>query len=395
MKSDEPDLLLGRVLLVTRNLPPLVGGMERLNQQMAHALVARSQLTVAGPEGAAVSGATRVLEAPISPLWRFFVSSLLNVLFRAKGKFDWVIAGSGLMAPLAWLAAKARGARFAVYLHGLDLVVPSRPYQYLWLRFIRRCDVAIVNSRNTAELAVHKGVARQKIFILNPGTRIPEDSSTDQVGRGERQDLGSRGPVLLSVGRLTRRKGLAEFVEHAFPKIRSAQPHATLLIIGEEAKNALHGVTGHERERINRAAERAGVLEGIRFEGGCDDETLYRTYRASQCHVFPVIDVPGDVEGFGMVALEAAAHGLPTVAFGVGGVPDAIADGVSGKLVPAGDYATFAAAVLEVIASKAKQTGFQPEAMQQFAARHSWPEFGKRLGEILVGASGCSKSGAR
>jgi phosphatidylinositol alpha-1,6-mannosyltransferase len=102
--------------------------------------------------------------------------------------------------------------------------------------------------------------------------------------------------------------------------------------------------------------------------------------------VFPVLDLPGDVEGFGMVALEAAAHGVPTVAFAVGGVPDAVADGRTGVLVAPGDYAALAAATLaQLDASNAADVAGQ---CRDFARGLDWAVFGARLRALLRGGDG-------
>ena len=102
--------------------------------------------------------------------------------------------------------------------------------------------------------------------------------------------------------------------------------------------------------------------------------SLLGAYAASACHCFPVLEMPGDVEGFGMVALESAAHGLPTVAFDVGGVADAVQVPVSGKLVPSGDYEAFAAAVVAYLRDPPAQD--QREAAREFARAKDWNAFG-------------------
>ena len=91
--------------------------------------------------------------------------------------------------------------------------------------------------------------------------------------------------------------------------------------------------------------------------------------------MFPVREIPGDPEGFGMVAVEAAAHGLPTIAFATGGVTDAVAEGQSGRLVAPGDYAGFADAVLGALIER------EPLRMRSvdFARQFAWPKFGSQI----------------
>jgi len=361
-----------RALLVTRNFPPLLIELAR-----------GWRVSLCGPSGCAALApeAANVVETPLRPLPRF----LLGCAWRAwrmarRERPRLVIAGSGLAAPMAWLAARASRARLVVYLHGLDIIAPSLIYQHLWLPFIRACDQVLVNSENTGRLARERGVAADRISVLHPGTDVPElDSAAGQAFR-VKHGLGQRR-LLLSVGRFTRRKGLAEFVRRALPAIVVGHPDALLLVIGEEAHDALHGASGSERSRIERLAREARVESHVRFLGCCDEATLHAAYQAADCHVFPVLDLPGDVEGFGMVAVESAAHGLRTVAFAVGGVPDAVDAGRTGDLVAPGDYSAFAEAVVA-------QLGLPPSAerlstCRRFAEGKSWERFGERLRTIL------------
>jgi phosphatidylinositol alpha-1,6-mannosyltransferase len=372
-------------VVVTRNLPPLLGGMEKVNRYLVESLKAQYTVAVCGPEGCSASISDAVVsESKVKPLAVFLLGSLLHTLragFRHRPAV--VLAGSGLTAPAAWLAARLAGAKAVVYLHGLDVVVPNRVYQTLWLPFIRRCDLVLANSAHTASLAIDRGVDADTVKILNPGVTLPALNEEEATHFRARYDLGA-SPLLLSVGRLTQRKGLAEFVAQSFPRILSERPGTLLLIIGEDANDALHSRGGSERARIVAAAREAGVDAHLRFLGGCDDATLRAAFQACDLHVFPVLDLPGDVEGFGMVALEAAAHGLPTLAFRVGGVPDAIEDGVTGALLPSGDYAAFGEAALDLL--NAPRTPKRLAACRAFAADKIWPLFGERLRRWLAEA---------
>jgi phosphatidylinositol alpha-1,6-mannosyltransferase len=373
------------VLLVTRNFPPLLGGMENVNLRLLQALAAGHRVVLAGPRGSGghAPEALDVAEAPVRPLWHFVLGTAWNaVRFARRYRPEVVLAGSGLAAPMAWLASRICGARFVVYLHGLDVIVRNRVYQAAWMPFIRSCDLALVNSRHTAGLAAAAGVAAERVAVLNPGTDVPPLRSWAASDFRERFALGDR-PVLLSVGRLTRRKGLVEFVGEALPRILESAPGAVLVVIGEEAADALHTQSGSERQRIEAAARAAGVAEQVLFAGRCTEEQLADAYFGAQVHVFPVLEQEGDVEGFGMVALESAAHGLRTVAFAVGGVPDAVLSGTTGTLVGSGDYAAFAAAVVEML--DAPSSPEKIAASRAFAAGKDWSRFGKRLLALLGG----------
>lgn len=370
-------------LLVTRNFPPLLGGMEKVNQHLLDALYPAWRIALCGPAGCASYAPlqTEVVEAKIKPLPIFLLMTLWHSLRLARRhRPQWVVAGSGLTAPIAWLAGRCVGSRAAVYLHGLDIVAPSRIYQWLWLPFIRRCDIVLVNSTNTARQAAGSGVKQKRLHVLHPGTHMPIlDASTAEDFR--RHHGFGQQPLLLSVGRLTERKGLAEFVTKALPAIVLEHPDAMLVVIGDEASNALHARKGSERERIHAAACAASVEKNLSFLGRCDEKALGAAYQAADLHIFPVLELPGDVEGFGMVALESAAHGLPTVAFAVGGVPDAVQAGQTGTLVEPGNYIALSEAVIHQLAHRRENSTLA--ACREFAAGKAWPVFNERLCSLL------------
>lgn len=383
MPGDEQVVQRPRALVLTRNLPPLVGGMERLIWHILDELRSDYEVHAIGPrgsEGLAPDG-VRVVEVVESPLWRFLFGVQWKAIGRALAlKPRVIIAGSGLTAPFAWFAARLVGAKVVVYLHGLDIEATHGVYRTLWLPFIRRCDLVLANSRFTRGLALKASVSEDRIEILHPGVDLPDLANAGQARTHfrERHQLGDR-PVMLYVGRITERKGLAPFVEHCLPDIIESVPNAILVVIGDEPRQAL--MKGASlMERINRSLAESSLQDSVRFLGSRshDDPEITEAYFAADVHVFPVQNRPGDNEGFGMVAIEAAAHGLSTVAFNVGGVADAVADGVSGRLIPGRENAAFARAVRQLI-----EDPMDSAHSHQFAARFAWQKFNALLHEHL------------
>lgn len=371
-----------RVLLVTRNFPPLWGGMERLNWHIADELAREYEVTVVGPAGAAAHApaGVRVIEVPLRPLWRFLLLAAWRALRAARRlRPEVVLAGSGLTAPLAWLAARFSGARCIAYVHGLDVIAAHPVYRLGWRPFLRHMDRIIANSRHTASLARDAGVDPARIGIVHPGVTLPVLDPNARARFRARHGLG-QVPLLLSVGRLTARKGLAEFVTDVLPRMVAACSEVRLVVIGGEPADALHGGSTGGAARAQAAAASAGVQDHLRFIGSATDAELSEAYQAADVLVFPVLDLPGDVEGFGMVAVEAAAHGLPTVAYAVGGVPDAVDDPRSGSLIRPGDAVGFAAAVGNWLDHPRDSA-----ILSAHAGRFAWERFGQALREHAHG----------
>jgi len=367
------------ILVVTRNYPPLTGGMERLMQHSVETLASRFDVTLIGPSGCSESVPKNVqtIECPPAP-FSFLTRALIRG-WQSSGKksFDIVLGGSGLVAPVTAFLSRISKARSVVFVHGLDLVVDNWIYQRFFVPFLRRHDLVIANSQNTRKIAIDKGCQASGIVVLNPGSTIPPESLL-QDAASMRAKLGfEKKKIILFVGRMIRRKGLAEFLEKAWPRIVARQPDAILLIVGDSPDDALLQDT-RGAKRILEAIERFGN-DSVRFLGSVDDDVLWDCYAAADVLVFPLIQVRGDVEGFGMVAIEAAACGTPTIAFPVGGVVDAVADGVNGALVPEGQYEAFADAVLSICA------GGPPSHTdcRNHALRFSWDVHGQKLLEAM------------
>ncbi|WP_417546774.1 glycosyltransferase [Marinobacter sp.] len=371
-----------RILIITRNLPPLVGGMERLNWHMADELTKYAQVRVVGPKGAAAQKPrdVSVAEAPLKPLPLFLAVAFLRGLWTA---ITWrpqvILAGSGLTAPIAWLLGKLCGARSAAYLHGFDISVNHAVYRKLWHPTFKRLNHVIVNSTPTKQLALEAGVTDAQLSIVFPGVSLPAAPQPPECIAAFREKHGLTGrKILLSVGRLTTRKGLREFVELSLPSIVQAQPDAILVVVGEAPKNSL-GAGIQTVESIQAAAAKAGVGENIIFLGVITDPTeLATAYEAADVHVFPVRHIPDDPEGFGMVAIEAAAHGLPTVAFATGGVIDAVKSGESGELAEINNYPQFSRKIVSII------TNPKPDTSTKYARRFEWSIFGSAVWQSLI-----------
>lgn len=376
-----------RILLITRNLPPLIGGMERLILEATLGLSQHSSLTVIGPNGCKpfLPDAVATHEVP-HQLAPFIVQSLWRARSLAtENAFDVVIGGSGLCAPAVLMAAKRAKAKSALFIHGLDIVVNHWAYQCVFLPCIRRIDQIIANSRNTQLLAQKKGVSHERIAVVNPGTHLPDmnierDDLRDSTARYaefcQRHEIPFARFILFT-GRMTQRKGLARFLAESLPEIVRAAPDIGLVVVGHAPSDSLN--QRGEEASVHAAVTAAGLAPNIRFLGTVSDAELTQCYTHASAQVFPLRDVPGDIEGFGMVAVEAAACGTPTVAFNVGGVSDAVTQ-ANGYLVPPDNYSQFAQRVVDIL----DQATPTDSTCREFAAQFAWPIYNENIKALIT-----------
>jgi phosphatidylinositol alpha-1,6-mannosyltransferase len=227
---------MARITLVSRNFPPLSGGMERLVHQLYGGLLKNHEVSLLGPNGCEdfVAPGSDVMSTSISPTPIFLLVTLVKGMFAriSKGAADIVMGGSGLVGPVVIFLAKISGAKSILLLHGLDIIADSRIYQWVFVPFLRHADLVICNSENTARLAVEHGVREGRIVIVNPGVDMNVAMTPHDLAKQQMELEGKT--VLLSVGRLMPRKGLAEFVEYCFVNLAAADDGLVLLVAGSE-----------------------------------------------------------------------------------------------------------------------------------------------------------------
>lgn len=370
-----------KILIITRNFPPLVGGMERFVWNVYQQLQSEFTCDVIGPKGANdyIKYPNKCsLKYKATPIPIFLVIAFLKGLWMcSKNKYCVCIAGSGVVAPIANLIGKIFSVPVITFVYGLDLVVDHKFYQTFFVPSIKYSDKVIAISKSTKKLAIDKKVPVNKIQILYPGVEINTKKETT-INFRQKYQLNIK-KILLSAGRLIPRKGLPEFINYSLPKIISACPDTVFVIIGSEAQNALNKAQ-NEKERICNAITDNNLSKHVVILGRVEDEILWSAYNESDLFVFPVKEEKGDIEGFGLVALEAAAHGLPTAAFSVGGVVDAVADNYSGFLVPSGEYSRLADLIINYL--KNTSATVTPDNCRKHARSYSWDNFGAELREI-------------
>jgi phosphatidylinositol alpha-1,6-mannosyltransferase len=238
-------------------------------------------------------------------------------------RFDAVHAGRVLPEGLvAWLIARLTRRPVVIYAHGEEITTWRRsPRRRRAMRFAyRHADTVIANSDFTRDQLLALGVDPASVEVIHPGVDLERFHSGYEVG-DLHQSIGLEDgqKLILSVGRLSRRKG--------FDQVIAALP--TLLENGIDVRYAIIGI-GEDLDYLHQRAEERGVADRVHFLGHVAPADLPRWYCAADLFAMPNREIDGDTEGFGMVFVEAAACGTPSVAGQAGGTAGAVLDGVTG-----------------------------------------------------------------
>lgn len=371
-----------KILIVTRNLPPLIGGMERLNWHIANELSKTHDVTLLSFSDAkqTVPSNCNFFGVSLNPLAFFLFFAFVRTFFICLTlKPDILFAGSGLTAPIVVFWAKIFRKKSIVYIHGLDIATDHPAYNSIWVPAIRKADKIIANSSPTFAICVQKGIPQNKLKIIHPGVIFPPIEKNQQLIATLRTQFQLENKkVLISVGRLTERKAMREFVDNSLPAIVQSCPDTVLVIIGDTPLQSLNKNL-QSKESIIAVAKKHNIQNHIIFVGNISDDNLLSAwYYLADIHVFPVKHIPDDPEGFGMVAIEAAAHGTPTIAFKTGGIVDAVSEDESGLLVISGNYMDLTQKIVLIL-----KKPFNYELIQNFSEKFSWDHFGENISTLI------------
>ncbi len=216
----------------------------------------------------------------------------------------------------AFIANALGGAEYGVIFHGTDLKrVKNRWKRWLLRRICNNAKLLIVNSQATKKLLLNLA-PKVNPLILTPGIEhfsIPNKTAARAV-LGVDQD----NKVILAVSRLVERKGIDTLIQ----SVTNIKTKYELVIVGD----------GDYTEQLHKLAELSGV--NVRWVDNADDQTLYSWYAAADIFCLPGREVADDIEGFGMVFLEAAYAGLPVIAGQSGGASEAVVHNQTGLLIP-------------------------------------------------------------
>lgn len=344
------------ILLISEIFPPKTGGSGRWFWEIYRRLARKDVVIAAGTDPRQdsfdLTHDLRVTRVPLTlKSWGISSAAGLRDYWRAHRQVRRIVKEQsvhyvhcGRVLPegwLAWLLNRTRNLPYVCYVHGeeMNYAASSRELSWMMRRVLRRASHVVANSRNTQRLLeVDWNVPASRVQLLHPGVDterfVPADwdlQHRTQLGWFDR-------PVVLTVGRLQKRKGHDQMIR-ALPLVRQAVPNVLYAIVGD----------GEERPLLQDLVSREGVKEHVQFLGEICDEDLMRCYQQCDLFILPNRQVGQDIEGFGMVLLEAQASGKPVIAGDSGGTSETMRIPETGVVIHCETPGPIARTVIELI----------------------------------------------
>lgn len=298
----------------------------------------------------------------LSGYWRALRQ--LRPLLRSE-RVEMIHCGRCLPEGMMALVLKWRyGVPYLCYVHGEDVTtaICSREYSWMLRRVLSNAEFLIANSQNTQRVLHDQwDMPAQRVCVLHPGVDTDYFSPAEDDGTlRERLGWGDR-PVILTVGRLQKRKG-HDMMIRALNAIRRSVPDVLYVVAG----------AGEERPALDALVASEGAAEHVHFFGEISDADLLECYRQCDLFVLPNRQVGKDIEGFGMVLLEAQACGKAVVAGASGGTAETMRIPETGAVVCCDGPDQLARLVSELLSDRPRLQRMGEAAREWVVSRFDW-----------------------
>ncbi len=264
---------------------------------------------------------------------------------------------------VGWVGARIFRKPLVIYAHGEEITTWRQPAKFRVMAFTyRHADKVIANSGFTQEELLKIGVSPEKIELIYPGVDVERfRPGLPCLDLKQKLGLGAGDKLLLSVGRLSRRKGF-DSVIYALPELINS---------GLNVHYALIGV-GEDWDYLQALARQLQVKGRVHFLGHVSSEDLPRWYNACDIFVMPNREIKGDTEGFGMVFIEAAACGKASIAGKAGGTGAAVIDGRTGLRIDGSKTGEISNAIKCLFTDHQLIASLEEAALQRAHSEFSW-----------------------
>ena len=324
---------------------------------------------------------TELLEAPWEGIWKYALVFWLKLLFNLPKKVkafkpDVILFSSMFTGSLAYPLRNRINIPMVTINHGHDVVMPNKVYQGFVPKIFDALDGVISVSRATQKECIKRGMDPNKGVVIGNGydTHFAEDLDriTDAKAYMEKK-LGcslAGKRILLTVGRKVKRKGHEWFLNNV---ISNLPENFIYLSIGD----------GPEQKELLELQNRLPCKNRIFNVGRQSDEYLKHAYIASDLFIMPNIKIKGDMEGFGIVILEANLARSPVIASNLEGIKDVIKNGINGYLLEPENAESYIDKIVSLGENEKELSSLQTSAYQYVKGTYNWNRISSQYVEYI------------
>ncbi len=376
------------ILIVSQDFPPERGGIQTLVLELARAFLAHGhKVRVICPgtksDPNPLPNLTDLVRIPVHSSWLFLPLLVLLPRYLRHNPTITTILYAQWPASLseAWLPKSRKQHRSYCMVMGRELLTsvlgPLAPF--LMRRAFGNMAAVFPISAEVLRMTKIRAPAGTPLYLVHPGVDPTYFKPVDANFLRERYALNTTAPrplVILTLTRLVARKNVRRLIE-AMPGVKSAVPEALLMI----------GGSGPEKPDLENRVQELGLEKTIRFLGRIADSEIVAHYCLADIFALPSLSTQKDIEGFGIVFLEAGACEVAVVGSLSGGIPDAIEEGVTGLLVPAEDTQKLQAALIELLKNRARAMAMGKQARIRIESSFTWTHISNRMLTLMGQAS--------
>lgn len=339
-----------KILFISRAYPPVIGGIENQNYALSVWLnkVAPTD-TIANHYG-----------KKFLPI--FLPLATLRALWCIS-HYDVLLLGDGVLGIVGRIVKFFFPKKTVVcVIHGLDITYKNALYQVVWVKFcLSKLDGLIAVGNETIHQAVIRGIPKEKLVFVPNG--VNTEAHHKSHAREELEKLLGLSlinkHVLLTSGRLAKRKGVAWFIRNVIPKL----PDNVLYVVAGD---------GVDKQNILQAVQETNSSDRVKLLGYVSDETRDILFNTCDIFIQPNIKIPGDMEGFGISVIEASSCGIPVIVSNLEGLKDAIHQNENGLLVEPENAEAFKEAIMNLLSNEEERKALGKRARMYTKDHFEW-----------------------
>lgn len=394
-----------KILLLTIDFPPQIGGvanyLANLSQNLAFdkiiilTIKQNNSAIFDQKQNYKIYRENLISNLPIWPKWLPAIYHTFKALKKEKPNL--ILAGQILpLGTVALICKKIIGLDYFVSCHGMDILTAQKTPRKKKLAklILKNAKHIIANSQFTKNEIIKLGAEDSKITVIYPCPHTKSVIARSSAQSGRRSNLFSNldtglplsppvggselamtkqdKKVILTVGRLVARKGQDQVIK-ALPKVSKKFPDLIYFIVG----------SGPYEDDLKKLAKNLDLEKNIIFTGKVSDGELADYYQKADIFIMPSRQIKSDVEGFGIVYLEAASYGLPVIAGKSGGISEAVIDGETGLLVDPENIAEISTTIIKLLENKNLAQSLGQAGKVRVEKEFNWPVQVEKLIDFL------------